>query len=326
MEKKILPEDLFGPPSAQSRPISEPKKAKDRKGEEKSPPLPPEEKNVKASPGRKNVPLKGKDKEKRIPKLKNKPKREKAVEKTAKKKDEKKHAPPLKKKAAAAVESKKAEPETTPAVKKIVGGKRKVAAKPEKKKFAEETPESEKVIKEYPLKAAGSATEPEEKRSSETEAEKDIIESEKEEIFERCPVCGEQVPEKAHVCPHCYVHIIKCPYCGRRAGALENPKMITEQRFNRILKQYTLFGLALPSMPVQPILDCSECRSRVIICETCNEALKHSAQSCPICGEKVRYTKLLINPFSILEAIIRRPDALRGLQKLIEYLLASQSK
>jgi len=147
-----------------------------------------------------------------------------------------------------------------------------------------------------------------------------------EPVYEKCPLCDNPLPENAHVCPRCYVPLMQCPYCGRRAGAIENPKMATEQRFNRILKQFTLFSLALPSMPIQPILDCSACKSRVIICESCHEALKYTAQACPACGNVVNRTKLLINPLTILEAILRRPDALRGLQRLIEVLISSASR
>lgn len=323
MEKKLLPADLFGPSPTRPNLTSETKKPKDIKKEKKDALIVQEEKTATTSVGKKSPP-KNKKEDKESDKAKPKPKGKGTVKKTSEKKEERKKFSTLHKKPSAVGKKTKA----AKAEKVKIASRKKIVVPKPKKKSAKVKTRAELEIEETQTASIISTSEPVEKKIPPTEKDKDFIEVEEEEkqTYEKCPVCGEQVPEKAHVCPHCYIHIIKCPYCGRRAGALENPKMITEQRFNRILKQYTLFGLALPSMPIQPILDCSECRSRVIICETCNETLKHSAQSCPICGEKVRHTKLLINPFSILEAIVRRPDALRGLQKLIEFLLASQSK
>lgn len=107
---------------------------------------------------------------------------------------------------------------------------------------------------------------------------------------------------------------------------MEDPKMVVEQRLNRILKQFTLFSPAMPSMPIQPILDCSECSSRIIICESCHTALKHTAQACPDCNNEVRRTKLLINPITFIETVLNRPDALKGVQRLIEMLISQTGK
>ena len=78
-----------------------------------------------------------------------------------------------------------------------------------------------------------------------------------------CPACKEPVHPDAKVCIHCGSVYVVCPNCRELCAALHDPKMATEQRLNRIFKQYTLFSLALPSLPVQPILNCSECGAEI---------------------------------------------------------------
>jgi hypothetical protein len=251
MEKKLLPEDLFGPPSSGKKPVKPPAKTAGKGGKI----------STKAAAS--------------------KPQAKKKVASA-------RRAPPVK--------------EPSP--------------EPDRRKLIEQFKRARELEKKAQVGARKVKAPP--KKADERKA--------KRKKREECPSCSSPVPENARVCPHCYASIIECPYCGRRAGALENPKMVTEQRFNRILKQYTLFGLALPSMPIQAILDCSECKSRVIICESCQSALKYTARSCPACGNEVRQTKLLINPITILESIIRRPEALRGIQRLIDLLLGQSSK
>jgi len=141
-----------------------------------------------------------------------------------------------------------------------------------------------------------------------------------------CRACGEPVHPDASVCIHCGAPYVECPNCGAESAALHNPKMATEQRLNKIFKQFTLFSIALPSMPLQPIMDCSNCRGRMILCEECRTPMKVNALNCPSCGLEVRYTRLLINPFAIFDAVFRRPDIGRSLERALNDFLKSLSK
>lgn len=341
MEKKLLPDDLFGPAPSKPLPIKpEPPKARqavkkavkadkpDRKPIVAKPTPQPKKSTI--APAPKRVPTMAR---RAVPPTQAKPAKKPApataTQKTAPKRPQKTATPPQRKKAPA----KKPEPAPEPA--------RPFVQEAATASQTSESVDRRKIIEQFrlerekgsttPRKQAEKVEAPPGKRESPTAKTRHtspletLIEAE-EARYEKCPLCNEPLPDNAHVCPHCYVTLIQCPYCGRRAGALENPKMATEQRFNRILKQFTLFSLAMPSLPIQPILDCSACKSRVIICESCHESLKHTAQACPSCGTTVSRTKLLINPLTILETILRRPDALRGLQRLIEVLLSSASK
>lgn len=141
-----------------------------------------------------------------------------------------------------------------------------------------------------------------------------------------CAGCGEPIHPEAKVCLHCGSPYVTCPSCGSVCAALHNPKMATEQRFNRIFKQYTLFSLALPSLPIQPILDCSCCHNKMILCEHCRTPMKFAGEACPNCGYRVRRTKLLINPLSILDTIFRKPDLGKSIQQSLENFLRSISE
>jgi len=141
-----------------------------------------------------------------------------------------------------------------------------------------------------------------------------------------CPGCGEPVHRDSTVCIHCGAQFMACPHCNGHSAALHNPKMATEQRLNKILRQYTLFSLALPALPLQPILDCSACGHRVIFCEQCHKPMKTSAEKCPSCDFRVRRTKLIVNPFSIFESLFRRPNMGKALQQAVSDLLRSLSE
>jgi len=141
-----------------------------------------------------------------------------------------------------------------------------------------------------------------------------------------CPSCGEPVYPDSTVCIHCGAQFMTCPHCNEHSAALHNPKMATEQRLNKIFRQYTLFSLALPALPLQPILDCSACAKRIIFCEKCRKPMKTVAEKCPACGFGVRRTKLIVNPFSIFESLLRRPNMGKALQQAVSDLLRSLSE
>lgn len=141
-----------------------------------------------------------------------------------------------------------------------------------------------------------------------------------------CPACKEPVYPDSTVCIHCGAMYMECPHCREHAAVLYNPKMATEQRLNKIFKQYTLFSIALPSMPMQDIMDCSNCRKHVILCEACRHPMKVNKEKCPECGRYVRKTKLLMNPLAVFEALFRKPDLSKSVQRAIEDLLRSLSE
>jgi len=141
-----------------------------------------------------------------------------------------------------------------------------------------------------------------------------------------CPACNEPVYPDSTVCIHCGAVYMECPHCHERAAALYNPKMATEQRLNKIFKQYTLFSIALPSMPVQDIMDCSSCRKHLILCEACRSPMKVNEEKCPDCGHPVRKTRLLMNPLAVFEALFRKPDLSKSVQRAVEDLLRSLSE
>ncbi len=141
-----------------------------------------------------------------------------------------------------------------------------------------------------------------------------------------CPACREPVYPDSTVCIYCGAMYMQCPHCRESAAALYNPKMATEQRLNRIFKQYTLFSIALPSMPMQDIMDCSNCKKHLILCESCRRPLKVNEEKCPECGHPVRKTKLLMNPLAVFEALFRKPDLSKSVQRAVEDLLRSMSE
>ena len=148
----------------------------------------------------------------------------------------------------------------------------------------------------------------------------------REEARTPCPGCGEPVYPDSTVCIHCGAQFMTCPHCNEHSAALHNPKMATEQRLNKIFRQYTLFSLALPALPLQPILDCSACGRHIIFCEKCRKPIKTVAEKCPACGFGVRRTKLIVNPFSIFESLLRRPNMGKALQQAVSDLLRSLSE
>ncbi|GEM_PF-2196285 len=315
METKILPSDLFGTEvsgknPARKKPVA---KSSGRKKLSASKKLKSVAKTkTKSKSGKKAAaPKKAEVKAKSV-------KISKPVEKKAKNSKKKK---PIKKKITTAkavtkkpaTKRKKAVKKTTPPKKRVAAGKQKAKkTTAPKKRVSYKKPK----IKKTPPSVG------KEKFIGADEA----VEYYEEEPRVPCPACGEPVHPQARVCIHCGAPYITCPYCGKESAALYDPKMATEQRLNKIFKQYTLFSLALPAMPMQPIMNCSSCRGKLILCEECRTPMKVGARSCPSCGFNVRRTKLLINPFSLFDAVFRRPDIGKSMQRALGDVLRSLSE
>jgi len=321
MDNKLLPGDLFGNErKAEKKSAAVKKKAAKKSSPEKKPSSRKKSAASKPATPKKTAAVKKKTepKKKSAKKPATKTKSVKAVKKKTTK-------PAAEQKKKTKVEKKKVPVEKKTVAPKKKAAKKKTAKTPTraKKKTTGTTKKVEKTVRPVVEEVVHVPT-VEEKDERVYDFPWEYPDGEEARI--PCPACGEPVHPDARVCIHCGSPFVECPHCKKLCAALSNPKMETEQRLNKIFKQYTLFSLALPALPIQPILDCSCCHNKMVLCEQCRNPMRISAQSCPSCGTVVRRTKLIINPFNILDTVFRRPDVGKTIQKGLENFLRSISE
>ena len=92
--------------------------------------------------------------------------------------------------------------------------------------------------------------------------------------------------------------------------------MKREFELNRILKSYTLFTLALPSMPYETIYACSHCNGKAIVCPSCDAGLKSTAYICLKCRTKIKRTRLFVDPANLVEQLMEQYKAVQNMNQL----------
>lgn len=127
-----------------------------------------------------------------------------------------------------------------------------------------------------------------------------------------CPKCGKYIREDAAMCFACKTPRFICPYCKEFASGTLNQKLAMELQVNKVLKAYTLFTFALPSMPLVPIYNCTNCSKKVIICTTCEKGLKDTAEICLACRTKVQRTGLVFKPIELMTKITEYITAMKN--------------